>query len=117
MKWHREHVGFDRLYQQIHTLRSYLFDKLITIDGLTMQSLKASTESALINFNLDNIAPPQLSKYLGEKKIGNRVVDHWYGPDFLDADMLTGVRVSISFWNTFEDMDKAFEIIKEASKL
>lgn len=117
MKWHREKVGYDKMYEQIHSLRAMLFDIIETIPGAEVNSLKESKEGALIHFSIKDIPPQTLSDYLLENKIGNRVVNHWYGPDFSDDEMSTGVRVSVSFWNTIEDMKNVASIIRKASKL
>lgn len=117
MHWLRTEVGFDFMYERIGRLRNKLYDLLSEIENVELYSIRERSESsALILFRLKNMSQKELSEFLISKKIYNRPVEHYYPPKYLEEEKIYGVRLSISYWNTDEDVEKIAAAVKEAAE-
>jgi len=116
MKWLKNKVGFDFIYDRIRTLRAKLFDLMEKIPNVEMISIRENSEnSALILFDIKGRDCKDLSDFLIENKVYNRVANHWYPPEF--TKLITGVRISVNYWNTEEDIEKIAALIRRATEM
>ncbi|MDR0999402.1 MAG: aminotransferase class V-fold PLP-dependent enzyme [Clostridiales bacterium] len=116
MRWLRTEVGYDFVNSRSGPLRGKLFDMMETIDNLELYSIRTySDNAALILFRLKNMEVEELARLLRDHKIYNRPVEHIYPADH--GEPLSGVRISIAYWNKDEDLEIIAKTLRQAAKL
>lgn len=101
--------GINNLHNYIKELSKYLFDSLKDIPGIKIYN--KYNESGILIFNIDNYFPQDVSVYLNKHKICIRTGDNCV--KMLDKVIGTRkvCRVSLSIYNTKEDIDKLREAL------
>ena len=100
LEWIGGEVGWDWVYRRIADLGRYTYDTLAAIPGVTMHSPQ-EVRGGLTHFSLEGFTPPDLTAKLAERDILIR-----YTP-YPSAN-----RVSTSFYNTEEEVDRLAEAIE-----
>ena len=103
-------IGMDKIVEYEHELKEYAINKLKEINGIKI--INPNTKTGVITFNLSDIFAQDLAIYLNKYKICVRAGNHC-------AEILKEVinvkntcRISLSFYNTKEEIDKLVEVLK-----
>ncbi len=106
--------GIANIDAYITKLYKYVYEKLSKIDGITIYN--PNSEAGIIAFNLDNVPSHDAITFFAERNIDLRAGQHcaklihdWLG-------IYSSLRASIYLYNTYEDMDRFVDVVKEAIK-
>lgn len=103
-------VGIDNIFEYEKSLRDYAIEKIKKIDNVIIYNEKADT--GIITINVRGVFPQDEASYLNSKGICVRSGEHCAK---LLKDLLKTVgtvRISLYFYNTYEDIDKLVEALK-----
>lgn len=101
LKWIRDELGWEWVYQRTHELGQYAYDRLSSIKGLHTYMPREQL-AGLVHFAMDDIAPADLTQKLYERNI---LIRHVPEP------VLN--RVATGFYNTEEDIERLVEGIED----
>jgi cysteine desulfurase / selenocysteine lyase len=100
-------VGLENIADHEHKLSAYAFDKLSTVEGLTIYGPKDPAKRAgLITFNLDDVHPHDVATVLDAEGIAVRAGHHCAQPLMRWLKASATARASFYLYNTEEDIDK-----------
>jgi cysteine desulfurase/selenocysteine lyase len=106
-------IGFDNIDSYESSLLEYATTKLKTIQGLKIYG-DFIKKTSVISFNVDGIHAYDIGTLLDKFGIAVRTGQHCAQP-IMDYFGISGtVRVSLSFYNTKEEIDKLYESLKVA---
>ena len=109
-------IGLDNIFKYENDLLKYANKSLKKIDGLKIYGEKANRTS-VISFNIENIHPYDIGSILDKFGIAVRTGQHCAQP-IMDHFHISGtVRVSLSFINTKNEIDKLIEAIIMAKSM
>ena len=109
-------IGLDNIFKYENELLKYANKSLKKIDGLKIYGEKANRTS-VISFNIENIHPYDIGSILDKFGIAVRTGQHCAQP-IMDHFHISGtVRVSLSFINTKNEIDKLIEAIIMAKSM
>src|SRR5260221_10465013 len=122
-------IGFDAIQKHENELRLYVLEKLIEFDSITIfhpqKNIPLSRgvrgvvpASGVISFSINGVHPHDLAQYLGDSGICLRAGHHCtqiLHSEFLEVP--ASLRVSLSVYNSTEDIDKMIEVLKEGIKV
>ena len=114
-----EEIGLQNINEWESQLLVYTLEKLQTIPGIKIYNplLHSGPSSAIISFNLEGVHPHDVSELLNVKRIAIRAGHNCTMPLMDQLNSGGGVcRVSFSFYNTFEDVDKLIKTLKKINK-
>lgn len=103
-------IGIDNIFEYEKTLRDYAIKKIKAIDNVIIYNENADT--GIITINVKGVFPQDEASYLNSKGICVRSGEHCAK---LLKDLLKTVgtvRISLYFYNTYEDIDKLVEALK-----
>ena len=107
-------TGFDEIRKQENALTEYLLKKsrgCTYINIIGPQNSK--NRGSLISFTMNSVHPHDIAEGLSQKNICIRAGHHCAQP-YMDSLGITGTaRISLSFYNTTEEIDKCFEVMEE----
>ncbi len=108
-----QNIGMENIRERELVLRDYALDKMKKLDNITIYN--PTTDSGIITFNVKDIFSQDVASYLGSKNICLRSGNHCAKilVDFLGISAT--VRCSLYFYNTFEEIDKFVEELKDIS--
>lgn len=108
-------MGINRIIKYEHELREYLVSKLKKFDNIIIYN--EDTVGSIVSFNVKDIFSQDVAVYLNKHNICVRSGNHC-------AKMLNKVfnvdntcRVSLSFYNTYEEIDRFIEIISNIDNI
>jgi cysteine desulfurase/selenocysteine lyase len=108
-----QQVGLGKIQQWEAQLQEYALQSLQAIPGLRLIG-QAAHRSGAISFLVDDIHPYDLGELLDKQGIAVRTGHHCTEP-LMDLFKIPGtVRASLSFYNTFEEVDKLAAAVKRA---
>jgi cysteine desulfurase/selenocysteine lyase len=100
-------VGLENIADHDHKLTAYAFDKMSTVEGLTIYGPKDPAKRAgLITFNLDDVHPHDVATVLDAEGIAVRAGHHCAQPLMRWLKASATARASFYLYNTEEDIDK-----------
>ncbi|MAT79376.1 MAG: cysteine desulfurase CsdA [Flavobacteriales bacterium] len=106
-------IGFDKIKKYEDELLNYANKKLKEIDGLIIYG-DVKNKTSVISFNIYGIHSYDIGSILDKYGIAVRTGQHCTQP-IMDYFKIPGtVRVSLSFINTFEEIDTLYEAILKA---
>ncbi len=105
-------IGIDKIHDYSDMLTRYAIEKLSTIDGLTIYG-NAKNRGAAVSFNLKDVHPHDVSHFLDQKGIAVRAGHHCAQPLMTELKVDATNRASFYIYNTFEEVDKLVEALKE----
>ncbi len=106
-------IGIKQIATYEEELLKYATDKLSKIPGLKIYGT-ASKKTAVISFNVEGIHPYDIGSILDKLGIAVRTGHHCAQP-IMDYYQIPGtVRVSFSFYNTLEEIDRMIEALIKA---
>ena len=109
-----EKIGLENIFEWEKQLTNYALEKLKEIPGIKIYNPGADKSAGIISFNLGKIHPHDVSALLNEKGIAIRAGHCCVMPLMKKLGIPQGVsRISFSIFNTFEEIDKLIEVLKE----
>ena len=109
-------IGFDNIEKYEIDLLNYATKKLKKIEGLKIYG-DVINKTSVISFNILGIHPYDLGSILDKYGIAVRTGQHCTQP-IMDHFKISGtVRVSLSFINTFEEIDILFNALTKAKSM
>ncbi|REK69306.1 cysteine desulfurase [Paenibacillus paeoniae] len=100
-----ESIGMDEIDRHEKQLAAYAYDKLSTIDGITIFGPKEN-RVGLVTFNLDDVHPHDVATVLDSKGIAVRAGHHCCQPLMRWLNVSSTARASFYLYNTEEDIDR-----------
>ena len=110
-----ESIGMDKIHEYEMDLKKYLIDKLNSIDNITVYN--KSTNSGIVAFNVDGVFAQDTSIYLNNYNISVRAGNHCAKMLKDELNIKNTVRVSLYFYNNYEDVDKLVEALKNSKDI
>lgn len=106
-------IGFDNIHNYIKDLRGYLINKLKEIDNIIIYN-EFNLDSSIVLFNIKGIHSHDIGSLLDKYNIIVRAGHHCAEPfmNYLNVD--STVRISLSFYNTKEEIDKLIDVLMKA---
>jgi len=100
-------VGMDNIMKHGEALTAYAFDKMATIDGLTIYG--PQKRASLVTFNLEDVHPHDASTVLDAEGVAVRAGHHCAQPLMKWLGVVATARASFYLYNTKEDIDALAE--------
>ena len=111
------HIGMDKIHSYEEELTAYLFRKLADIPNIRIYGPKPKKEgkgrAALAAFNIEGIHGSDLSTLLDHEGVAIRSGHHCTQPLHRLFDASGSARVSLYFYNTYEEIDQFVMVLKE----
>lgn len=108
-------IGIDNIKEYEHELRKYLIDKLSELDFIKIYN--KDNEAAIIVFNIDGVFSQDAAIYLDKYNICVRAGNHCAKLTKDVFDVANTVRVSLSFYNTKEEIDLLINVLKNSKNI
>ena len=109
-------IGIENIHQHEQELLHYGLDLLDQNKDVTLYG-KADNRGAVIPFNLENIHPHDLAKFLDTDGICIRAGHHCAQPIMNKLGVSTTARASFYLYNTKEDIEKLVESINKTVRI
>ncbi|MDJ0579008.1 SufS family cysteine desulfurase [Crocosphaera sp.] len=110
-------IGMDKIHAYEEELTAYLFRKLTEIPNLRIYGPLPTKEgkgrAALAAFNIEGIHGSDLSTLLDQEGVAIRSGHHCTQPLHRLFDASGSARVSLYFYNTYEEIDQFVMVLKE----
>ncbi|MCM1052841.1 MAG: cysteine desulfurase [Ruminococcus sp.] len=110
-----ESIGYDKIEEQEHKLRKYLIDKLLPIKHIDIINIES--DSGIVAFNVNKIFSQDVAYYLNKYNICVRAGDHCAKILKSSVGVTNTVRVSLYFYNTYEEIDNLIELLSDYNKI
>jgi cysteine desulfurase/selenocysteine lyase len=109
-------IGLENIHAVENELLAYALEKLTAIEGLTLVG-NSPNRAAVIAFSIKNLHPFDIGELLDKQGIAVRTGHHCTQP-IMDFFCIPGtVRVSLAFYNTFEEVDILVAGLKKAIEM
>ncbi|MBW7477800.1 cysteine desulfurase [Paenibacillus oenotherae] len=105
-------IGMDAIEQHEHKLTAYAYDRLSTLDGITIYGPQQN-RSGLVTFNLGEVHPHDVATVLDTKGIAVRAGHHCCQPLMRWLNVSSTARASFYLYNTEEDVDRLVDALQE----
>ena len=109
-------IGLDKISRDLFELSSYLYKSLKSLEGLRLYGDHADPHGPIVSFNYKDYSSEEVADLLWQRgEIATRAKLHC-APLFhkaMGTDKRGMVRVSLSTFNSFEDVDKLIETLKK----
>ena len=106
-------IGFDKIKKYEDELLKYANEKLKNIEGLIIYG-DVENKTSVISFNISGIHSYDIGSILDKFGVAVRTGQHCTQPIMDHFEIPGTVRVSLSFINTFEEIDILYEAILKA---
>jgi cysteine desulfurase/selenocysteine lyase len=108
-------IGIDKIRKYECELREYLVKRLLELDNIEIYN--KNNKGSIVAFNIKDVFSQDTAVYLDKYNICVRAGNHC-------AKILNNVfnvnntcRISLSFYNTYEEVDKLIEVLKNSDKI
>ncbi len=108
-------IGYDKINEHVHNLRKYLIDKLLPLKYIDIINLES--DSGIVAFNVNNIFSQDVAYYLNKYNICVRAGNHCAKILKNSVGVTNTVRVSLYFYNTYEEIDNLVELLSNYDKI
>jgi cysteine desulfurase/selenocysteine lyase len=105
-------IGLANIAAHEHRLLEYATEKLQSVNGLRLIG-NAREKVAVTSFVLKDKSVPEVGKYLDQHGIAVRAGHHCAQPSLRRFGLEATVRPSYSFYNTFEEIDRLVQALKQ----
>ena len=110
-----ENIGMDKIHEYEIKLKKYFLDKVKDIDNIIIYN--KSLDSGIVSFNIDGVFAQDSSVYLNHYKIAVRAGNHCAKMLKDEMNIRNTVRISMYFYNNYEDIDKLVEVLKQSKDI
>lgn len=111
-----ENLGVSNIYEREKALTGYCLERVSSLPKCKLIG-HPRNRMCIISFYIPGIHPFDLSGVLNHCGVAVRSGSHCAQPVFWDYDTDTCTRISLSFYNTVEEIDQCMEAIELAQKL
>ena len=108
-------IGMDKIHEQEVQLKKYLLEQVKDIPNLIMYN--QNSDSGIFSFNIKDVFAQDTSIYLNHYHIYVRAGNHCAKLLKDEIGIQNTVRVSMYFYNTFEDVDVLVDALKNSDNL
>jgi len=108
-------IGMEKIELYETNLRKYLIDKLIKLSYIDIINLES--ESGIVSFNIDGIFSQDVAFYLNKYNICVRAGNHCAKILKNETGVKNSIRVSLYFYNTYEEIDKLIELLSDKERI
>jgi len=109
-------IGLESISTYEHDLLTYATDKLLQIEGLKIYGT-AKNKISIVSFLVGNIHHYDMGMIIDKMGIAVRTGTHCTMP-VMDRFEIDGtLRISMAFYNTFEEIDRLHEAVLKAKKM
>lgn len=108
-------IGMNNIYQYEKDLRSYLVDKLEKINHVDI--ININSDSGIVAFNVDDVFSQDVAYYLNKYNVCVRAGNHCAKILKNETGVKNTCRVSLYFYNTYEDVDKLVSLLSNKEKI
>ena len=108
-------IGVDNIHKHELELKKYLISKIENMDNIIIYN--KHTESGIVTFNIKNVFAQDTSIYLNTYGIAIRAGNHCAKILKDEIGIKNTCRISFYIYNTFEEIDKLVEALKNSDKL
>lgn len=106
-----QEIGLENIHQYEQKLMKYALEKLNTIDGITIYN--KTSDVGIISFNVDGVHPHDAASFFDEANICIRAGHHCAQLITKWLHCVGTLRASFYVYNTYEDIDKFVNVVKE----
>jgi len=111
-----EKIGMGRIAAYEHELLTYATERLSALPGLRVIGT-APDKAAVVSFTLEGIHPHDIGTILDTEGVAIRTGHHCAMPVMDFYNIPATARASMSFYNTFEEIDRLVAALEHARKL
>lgn len=108
-------IGIENIANYEKKLRKYLIDKLIDIPYLDIINIES--DSGIVSFNVNDIFSQDVAYYLNKYNICVRAGNHCAKILKKEVGVNNTLRVSLYFYNTYEEIDMLVELLSDKDKI
>lgn len=108
-------IGIDNINSYETNLRKYLISKLEKINYIDIINYEA--DSAIVSFNVVDIFSQDIAYYLNKYNVCVRAGNHCAKLVKNVTGVTNSVRISLSFYNTEEEIDEVVELLSDYEKI
>ncbi len=108
-------IGMDNIHKHEIELKKYLLDKVGNLSNLIIYNKES--DSGIFAFNIDGVFAQDVSIFLNHYNIYVRAGNHCAKLLKDEIGIKNTVRVSMYFYNTFEDVDRLVEALNNSNKI
>ncbi len=108
-------IGMDKIGEQEHKLRKYLIDKLLPIKHIDIINIES--DSGIVAFNVNKVFSEDVAYYLNKYNICVRAGNHCAKILKSSVGVTNTVRVSLYFYNTYEEIDNLVELLNDYERI
>ena len=108
-------LKMDNIHKYEQNLRKYMIDRLIKIPHIDIINL--NSESGIITINVDGIFSQDVAYYLNKYNICVRAGNHCAKILKQSIGVKNTLRISLYFYNTYEEIDNFIELISDKEKI
>ena len=108
-------IGMENIHKHEVELKKYLLEKIKEIPNLIIYN--ANSNSGILAINLDGVFAQDSSVYLNSYNIYVRAGNHCAKMLKDEINIKNTVRVSMYFYNNFEDVDKLLDALKNSEDI
>ncbi len=108
-------IGMDKIHEQEVKLKKYLIDKISNIKNVTVYN--KSSDSGILALNVDGVFAQDLSIFLNKYNVCVRAGNHCAKMLKDEMNIKNTVRVSMYFYNNYEDVDKLIEVLNNNEEI
>lgn len=108
-------IGMDKIHEREVELKKYLIDKIKDIPNLIIYN--KNSDSGILAFNIDGVFAQDSSVYLNHYKIFVRAGNHCAKMLKDEINIKNTVRVSMYFYNTYEDINRLVDALKNSEDI
>ena len=108
-------IGMDNIHKYELKLRKYLIDKLISIKHIDIINIES--DSGIVTFNISGVFSQDVAYYLNKYNICVRAGNHCAKILKSSVGVNNTVRLSLYFYNTYEEIDNLVELLSDYDKI
>lgn len=108
-------LGMDKIIEKEHNLRKYLIDKLLPLGHIDIINIES--DSGIVTFNVNKVFSQDVAYYLNKYNVCVRAGNHCAKILKSNVGVTNTVRVSLYFYNTYEEIDNLVELLKDYDKI
>lgn len=108
-------IGMSNIKEQVQNLRKYLIDKLLPLKHIDI--INVESDSGIVTFNVNKVFSQDVAYYLNKYNICVRAGNHCAKILKSSVGVTNTVRVSLYFYNTYEEIDNLVELLSDYDKI
>ena len=105
-------IGCDHIHEYTYKLKSYAYDLLSKVKGVTIYN--KSAETGILTFNIDGVHPHDVATFLDHQHVAVRAGKHCAYLIHQKLGLASTVRASFHIYNDEADCEKLVKAIEEA---